>query len=346
MSLKAAYSTIAAVSIADIVDRNYKIGPTARCRLFARGVNDIYELEASEGRRWMARLYDRRSRGPANVAYETALLAHLDRCGIAVGAPVADREGRLWSMLDAPEGPRELAVFERLEGRTPRADLNRTGVADARTLAGIQALGASLGRIHLAGASYAGPPSLYRVDGRHLIEKPLAQILDVGVDDALAQEATTIGEHLAKRLAERAPSLSVGHCHGDNHGGNTLITDGADGAPIPGWFDFDDAGPGFLAYDLATFLWAELNLARSDRLSEARQPLWPAFINGYRSVRPIPKADFDAIGLLVAIRHVWFMGLYAGRIHEWGVQFVSADWFRDGFVLMRKWDSLAAPAVG
>ncbi len=105
MTLKAVYSTISAASIAEVVVRNFKIGPTARCRLFARGVNDIYEL----------------------------------------------------------------------------------------------------------------------------------------------------GERLGARLAERAASLSVGQCHGDNHGGNTLIADGAGGEPIPGWFDFDDAGPGFLAHDLATF---------------------------------------------------------------------------------------------
>ncbi len=344
MTLKAVYSTISAASIAEVVDRNFMIGPTARCRLFARGVNDIYELEASDGQRYMARLCDRRSRGPANIDYETALLSHLDRCGIVVGAPAPDREGRLWSMLDAPEGPREFAVLERVDGRTPRAGLNRTGMADAQTLADMQALGASLARIHRAGASFDGPPSLYRIDGRHLIENSLAQMLPV-VDDMLAREATAIGERLGARLAEWAPSLSAGQCHGDNHGGNTLIADGAGGEPIPGWFDFDDAGPGFLAYDLATFLWAELNHARSDSLSEARRPIWPAFITGYRSVRPIPAADFDAIGLFVAIRHVWLMGLYAGSIPQLGARVVSADWFRDGLGLVRKWDSLTTPTV-
>ncbi|HXQ10156.1 MAG TPA: phosphotransferase [Caulobacteraceae bacterium] len=344
MTLEAAYSTISAASIAAVVDRQFKIGPAARCRLFARGFNDTYELEATDGRRYMARLCDRRFRGPANVDYETALLAHLDRCGIAVGTPVADRQGRLWSILDAPEGHREFAVFERLEGRAPFAGFLRTGKADAQTLADIQALGASLGQMHLAGASFDGPPSLYRIDGRHLIENPLAQILAV-VDDPLAQELTAVGESLRAQLTERAPSLSIGHCHGDNHAGNTLIADSANGAPIPGWFDFDDAAPGFLAYDLATFLWSGLFHARSDTLSEASRPTWTAFVTGYRSVRPIPAGDFDAIGLLVAIRHVNFMGQYASRIPEWGVGFVSSDWFRNGLGLVHKWDSLAAPAV-
>ena len=177
-----------------------------------------------------------------------------------------------------------------------------------------------------------------------MIDDPLAQIVAV-VDPALAQEATAIAVGLAEQLAQRAPLLSIGVCHGDNHGGNALIVDQADGRAVPGWFDFENAAPGFLAYDLATFLWAELNLSRTAVLAEARQPLWPAFINGYRSVRPIPEPDFEAIGLFIAIRHVWLMGLYAGSIDQMGARLVSAEWFRDGLALVRKWDGLAAPPV-
>jgi hypothetical protein len=79
MTLTAAYSTISATSVAATVDRRYAIGPVARCRLFIRGFNDTYELEGSGGRRYMARLCDRRFRGPANIDYETSLLAHLHR---------------------------------------------------------------------------------------------------------------------------------------------------------------------------------------------------------------------------------------------------------------------------
>ena len=342
MTLKAAYSTISAASIAQAVDQYYALGPVRGCRLFMRGFNDTYEFEAADGQRWMARLCDHRFRGPANVDYETAFLTRLQQRGVVVGAPVEGRDGGLWRMLDAPEGPREFAVFERLEGRMPLAALQRTGKADAQTLADVRALGASLAQIHIAGDSYRGPASLYRLDEAHLLEHPLAQILAV-VEGPLAAEARDIAEKLRARLSECAAELSLGHCHGDNHGGNALISDGAGGRPVVGWFDFDDGGPGFLAYDLATFLWSFLTFTRSAEMGEASRPLWPPFIAGYREVRPIPDPDYAAIGLFVSIRHVNFVGQYASRIPAVGRRLRLDDWFGRAFQLLRLWDGLATP---
>jgi Ser/Thr protein kinase RdoA (MazF antagonist) len=346
MMLRAAYSTIDAGSIAEAIDAHYAIGPARGCVLFMRGFNDVYAFEGSAGRRYVARLCDNRFRGPPNIDYETALLQHLLRSGISVGTPVEDREGRLWRNLEAPEGPRAFAVFERLAGRAPFATLRRTGKADAQTLSDIGLLGASFARIHLAGDSYVGPASLYRLEGEHLLANPLAQILSApGVGEALAADFADFADDLAGRLAERASGLSVGVCHGDNHGGNTLIADGEAGAEVAGWFDFDDAGPGFLAYDLAVFLWQLLVQVRAADIGDARRPLWPAFVAGYRKVRPISEADFEAVGLFVAIRHVNLMGQYASRIPQWGSGFVSDDWFRSELQLARKWEGLVTPAA-
>ena len=172
MPLHAAYSTIAATSIAEVVERGYALGPVRGCRLYARGFNDTYEFATGEARRYMARLCDLRFRGPANIDYETALLRHLQSSGLSVGAPArGSSEGGFWRMLDAPEGPREFAVFERLTGRPPLAALQRSGKLDDETIADIRALGASLGRMHNAGDDFEAP-SHYRLDGEPLLERP------------------------------------------------------------------------------------------------------------------------------------------------------------------------------
>ncbi|HEY3798414.1 MAG TPA: phosphotransferase [Caulobacteraceae bacterium] len=267
-------------------------------------------------------------------------MTHLHKSGIVVGTPVAERDGRLWSLHEAPEGPRELALFERLSGRGLVAAVRRAGDADAQTLADVRALGASLARIHTAGESFAAPPSLYRVEAADLLEAPLAEIAVVN-DGDVAEPAHALATSLRTRLAECAAALSIGHCHGDNHAGNTLIADGPDETVIPGWFDFDDGGPGFLAYDLATFFWSLLLRTPSGDMTEEVPPLWLAFTAGYRGVRPIPPADLHAIGLLVAIRQIWLLGNHASLVPRIGP--FPADYFRDGLGLAGKWADMAAP---
>ena len=66
------------------------------------------------------------------------------------------------------------------------------------------------------------------------------------------------------------------------------------------FFDFDDGGTSYLAYDLAVYLWANAFLQRE-------LAMWHAFIDGYRSIRSIPATDFDALHLFVPIRHIWLM---------------------------------------
>ncbi|HEY1750557.1 MAG TPA: phosphotransferase [Caulobacteraceae bacterium] len=342
MKLDAAYSTISAASITTVVDEQYAIGPLARCSLLRRGFNDSYAMKGADGRRYIARLSKRRFRGPANADYETELLTHLHRSGITVGAPVADRDGRLWNSHDAPEGPREFVLFERLSGRELIAAVRRAGKPDEQTLTDVQALGASLARIHVAGEGFEGPPSLYRIEGSDLLDAPLAQIVGV-VDGDLGETATALGDKLRTRLHERAAALSIGHCHGDNHAGNTLIADAADGTLVPGWFDFDDGGPGFLAYDLATFLWSLLLRTPSGEMNEDVPPFWRAFIGGYRSARPIRAADLKSIGLLVAVRQIWLLGNHASLVPSIGP--FPADYFRQGLDLARKWEGLSAPEV-
>jgi Ser/Thr protein kinase RdoA (MazF antagonist) len=341
MKLSAAYSTISAGSIAAVLDQRYAIAPVAKCRLFQRGFNDTYELEGANGRSYMARLSNRRFRGPANVDYETALLMHLHRAGIVVGVPVSDREGRLWSAHDAPEGPRELAVFERLNGRGLLSAVRRAGNADEQTLADVAALGESLARIHLAGESFDGPPSLYRLEGPLMVDGPLGQLVAV-FEGELEEDARAAAASLRARLDACAATLSVGHCHGDNHAGNNFIADASDGASVAGWFDFDDGGPGFLAYDLATFLWSLLLRTPAGDMTEEIPPLWRTFITAYRGGRPIPDSDYGALGVLVAVRHFWIMGNFASRLPNTPV---PVDWFRQAMDLVRKWEGLVAPAV-
>jgi len=98
------------------------------------------------------------------------------------------------------------------------------------------------------------------------------------------------------------------------------------------FFDFDESGPGYLAYDLAVFLWCCVSFGRK------QLPFWHAFIDGYRSIRDVSHADLEAADLFVPIRHLWLTGEYASRIHEWGSQAVPADWIATQLDFMLSWE--------
>lgn len=97
------------------------------------------------------------------------------------------------------------------------------------------------------------------------------------------------------------------------------------------FFDFDDGGPGYLAYDLSVFLWANVSFGRQ---SIGR---WSAFIAGYRSVRPIDPRDLEAAIPFVIVRHLWLMGEYASRLNDWGSNAVS--WVAREADFLKTWEN-------
>ena len=125
--------------------------------------------------------------------------------------------------------------------------------------------------------------------------------------------------------------LAWTRCHGDWHGGNSRIaTDGPHKGQAVA-FDFDDGGFGYLAYDLAVHLWAQTSFGRE------KYAVWRAFIEGYRAVRLIAEADFEAAHLFVLIRHIWLIGEYAGRIDEWGE--ASLTWVNGQTEFLLSWET-------
>ena len=325
-------STIAARSIAMAVEALYPFGPVSDCFLARSNVNHVYTLVRAGGRRCIARLSLLRSRGVANAAFEAGLLVHLKSAGVKVSAPLATRTGAFATLLDAPEGPRTLMLFEFLPGATPDEAL------DDHTL-----MGAELARIHLAARDYAGPQSLYTLDLQHLLWRPLAHLMTAPtMDDALHTDMTALAQRLAARIAGMT-GLTQTICHGDCHGFNTFIAD-ENGQRSAAFFDFDDAGPGFLAYDLATRLW---NLQQTGPASidggvdEKKHAKWRSFIAGYRAVAPIAEADFAAIAAFVSVRHMWYLGENAGGIALWGAQAMPHAWLQRQMTYLTAWESLA-----
>lgn len=304
--------------MARFLEKHYALALPLNCRMLNRGFNDVYSVVSADDQRYVFRLSHHRARGAADMKSETDFLVHLARSGVAVASPVPTRDGALFVIGQSPEGAREAVLFHALDGRAPDA----ASTADAR------ANGKTLALLHNAAETFAVTAPLYRLDLDHLLRRPLARVRGAGIVDDAGVIARL--EAAAARTAERIESL--GHltwtyCHGDCHGFNARITEA--GAAV--FFDFDDGGPGYLAYDLAVFLWAKVSFGRNFHAA------WHAFLDAYRSIRPVCANDLEAVQAFVIVRHIWLMGEYASRAREWGSEPVK--WITREIEFLEAWEA-------
>lgn len=318
LDLRPTYSTSDIDAVARFISHHYDLTGPLTCRMLQRGLNDVYLVRSSGGDRYVFRLSQHRARGPADVRAETAFLLHLAQSGVPVASPVATRSGSFFVEALASEGQRSGVLFQALEGREPQA----TDLGDA------WANGKTLGLLHQAAESFSYAEALYRLDLEHLLWRPLEAIRASGlIEDAETFDDFKAIATRASKSIEAFGDLTMTYCHGDCHGFNARIDQ--EGRAV--FFDFDDSGPGYLAYDLAVFLWSSASFGRQ------AIPRWRAFIEGYRTVRRIDPKDFEAAIPFVIVRHVWLMGEYASRLNEWGSNAVG--WIAREAAFLKTWES-------
>ena len=295
------------------------LGTIQQCELLRRGFNEVYDIRAEKGR-FVARLSALRARGPANVEYELSLLAHVHCHGgnVAVGIGEAVQ-------LALPEGVRELVVFRHLEGDAPDAPQDFVPT------------GEELARIHQASNGYAGPASRYSLDLHHLLERPLVWLMGAPtMDEGLKDDFEALAKEVSQAVGG-GKGLAQVACHGDCHGGNNFIQHAVDGSQRAAFFDFDDAGPGWLSYELAVLLWGQLPRRVESEINSEVAAKYQAFLAGYRRVAPLPTADLEAVPYFLVARNIWLLGEYASRRHHWGSQALPTAWLRKQIPVMWNW---------
>ena len=322
--LPVSYATASAEAVVAVATRHYDLHGPLTCALLNRGFNDTYSLNTNVGESFVLRLSGRRARGPADVGAETAFLAYLDAANVPVAAAVPTYDGKLFTSAKLPDGPRAAVLFRYADGRRPDLD----APDDAR------AQGITLAQLHQAADGYPGREAgRYRLDLDHLLHRQVAAVLALDLDAPQARrELLVLVERLADAVAQLDGNLARTRCHGDCHGLNARIATTGPRAGQAVFFDFDDGGYGYLAYDLAVHLWGQVSFGRR------RHAMWHAFRAGYQSVRAVTPADEAAIPLFVAIRHVWLMGEYAGRTAEWGREMLSAAWLEREVKFLLAWE--------
>lgn len=276
----AVYTQVSDEALAEFLSA-YDLGAALAFKGIAEGVeNSNYYLETERGR-FILTLFEKRVNA-AELPYFIGLKQHLAAKGYPCPEPVMGRDG---AALRALEG-RPAVIITFLDGLSPR----RPNARQCR------ALGEGLARMHLALSDFSmtrenalGPKGWAplwegRADG--------ANALQSGLSDTV--EAAFVRIRDARSTFTDLPRGTI---HADLFPDNAFFL----GDDFSGAIDFYFACTDALAYDLAVCLnaWAfdEGNASDASRL-EFNFSKGAALISGYQSVRPLSKAELDALPVL------------------------------------------------
>ncbi len=249
-----------------------------------------------------------------------------------MAAPIPARTGALFTTAPLSGGPRPAVLFHLAQGRRPDLDSLEDAAAQGRTLA----------RLHDAADRYpARETGRCRLDLDHLLHRPVAALMARDHDaPAARRDLMALAARLDAAVLRADGALTRTRCHGDTHGLNARIATAGRYAGQAVFFDFDDGGWGYLAYDLAVHLWAQVSFGRR------RHAMWHAFRAAYGAQRPVTPADEAALPVFVAIRHIWLMGEFAAQTALWGTETMSAAWLAREVAFLLVWErDMLAPAL-
>ncbi|MCB2109043.1 MAG: phosphotransferase [Rhodobacteraceae bacterium] len=284
MTFPVSQSVLDATALAGELARLYGLKGPVKCRLISRGMNDIFEV-VCDGGRFAAKVARTGKSTDGEFGFEQAFVQHLAAARFLVPAPIPLTDGKLFFTVDAPEGPRQIALMRWLDG---------TPCTKMLTLEDARRLGSYLGRMHRASENFTYPvPRPLYAESKLKARLPKL-IAMLGDDPDTAAFLTRAVDGAIARIESLDPaSVPRGAIHGDFQYANVMQM--ADGSVAV--FDFNDCGQDFIVRDLTGFFWR----ADFDGVGAA---LNPAFVAGYEAIRPLLPAERAALPLFRAARHL------------------------------------------
>jgi Ser/Thr protein kinase RdoA (MazF antagonist) len=296
-------SFVAGDALGEVIADEYECGGVAKCRLFSKLLrtqdNDHYLATAGDGQQYVARIYqlgEHLKRQESDYEYELEWLHFLKGKNLPVSYPIQRRDGRFLGSVNAPEGKRYFALFSYAEGK-------RMSLKNQEQL---YQCGAAMARIHVASNSFESQHARQPMDLQFLVDNSVDRIKrfwgeeqEENLDLILTSATEAKEEILALVRNEDYTEDSWGPIGGDFHSSNTHFDD-QDNLTF---FNFDLCGPGWRAYDIATFLLNTNLMHTSADYSEA-------FFAGYFSVRQLSRNEHAAVSPFLTIRRIWLTGSF------------------------------------
>lgn len=297
---------VAAIAAASLVLPHWNIRPT-EIRVFSRSENVVLRVECDDARVVAVRLHRPGYHSLAELRSEQVWTSALQAAGIGVPRARPATAGEYYVEVTIPRSGeiRQAGVVDWIEGGQAADILASAPLATALDHAG--RLGALTGRINRHALNWAPPAGFVRhhLDAEGLMgESPFwGPFWNVPELDGRARKRMEWlrGELYARLDAFGRDNGAYSMIHADLHAHNVLV----DGDVVH-VIDFDDAGFGWHAYELAVALGGL-------PAREGRKQLETAYIDAYRAENPVDEATFDMVPLLRLVRLLASIGWLHAR---------------------------------
>lgn len=260
---------------------HYPVEP-ARLRLLQHDFNTTFRLDTVDGAKFAVRVDLNRRKPTSALDAEMAWLVAIDRdTELTVPAPLPARDGRLHVpvVVEGVDAVLHLAVMSWLPGR----DL------DVPTVPATRELGRQMARLHEHARSWSRPPGIeFPAVDTVLMDSPdRLRTIHPAVSDAQRALFTDALEQIEPAFDALIAAGERMPIHADLHPWNVKWLRGR-----MALFDFDDAGMGVPAQDLAisTYYLPEDGDIR------------PALLDGYRQVAELPPFTDEQLQAALASR--------------------------------------------
>lgn len=273
-----------------------------------------------EGRRLVLRVQRSGYHRPAEIISELSWIAALIADEVIVTPrPQPDREDRLLCSVPLNGTTRQVVAFEYMSGSEPDST--------ASLPAWFLKLGALTARLHGHSRSWKRTPVFQRKTwdfDAMLGARPLwgDWRAGLGLRDPERQLLQRVADLLALRVrAYGQPSHRFGLVHADLRLANLLV----DEARL-GIIDFDDCGFSWFFYDFA----AAVSFMEHDPIVAELQSAW---LEGYRQVAPVSKADEAMLPVFVMLRRMLLTAWIASHSDTETARRLGTD-FTEGTIAM------------
>lgn len=274
--------------------RDYDIGEVVSFKGIAEGVeNSNYLLQTvtspdATPENYILTLYEKRVH-PEELPYFLGLMDHLAKNGFSCPTPIHGRDGAALRELSG----RPAAIVSFLSGMWPRK----------ATPQHCAEVGAAMARLHLTSADFKGhrDNNMSVTGWEKLVDATRERADEVapGLSDVIVRELSHISANWPSELPQ-------GVIHADMFPDNVFFL----GDRLSGLIDFYFACNDALAYDIAICInaWC-FEADASLNITKAR-----ALLRGYASVRPLSRAEYDALPELARGAALRFL---LTRLYDW-----------------------------